>query len=98
MEKKQQKGKFEKWRDRTFSVLVPSLLGYLALIDRGAPVEVKLLTLLLLAGFATGQAAAIVHRVANAIGRGIVNATSPDQDDEQGNETDSEKSPSESGH
>ena len=97
MDGKKNKGKFELWRDRAFSVLVPALLGYLALVERGASVEVKIFTLLLLAGFATGQAASLIHRVANAIGQGIVNATSPN-DDEQGNETDGEEGPPESGH
>jgi hypothetical protein len=90
MEKKD-RGRFEQWRDRAFSILIPLLFGYLLLFERNATTEVKILTMVLLAGFATGQAAALVKRLANAVAVSIVQVTGQKpENDEQ--DTDQDKS------
>lgn len=75
---KQDKPKFEQWRDRLFSVLVPLFLGYL-LIAEQASAELKTIIVVLLVGFATGQAATFLRGVARAIGAGILESTDAKQ-------------------
>ena len=62
---------FEAWRDRAFSVIIPGVLVYLLITD-GHNQQLKLIALILLVGFATGQAANILRTVANSIAESII--------------------------
>lgn len=86
-EKKQLKRKltFEAWRDRAFSIIIPGVLVYLLVTD-GHPQNLKLIALILLVGFATGQAALIVRSVANSVAEGIIKSNEkPRRDSDDSN-------------
>ena len=78
---------FEAWRDRAFSVIIPGVLIYL-LISDGHSQNLKLIALILLAGFATGQAALIVRSVANSIAEGILKSNEQPNRDNDGSDSD----------
>ena len=85
-QKKQLKRKlgFEAWRDRAFSVIIPGVLIYL-LVSEGHHPNLKLIALVLLAGFATGQAALVVRSVANSLAEGILKSNEqPDGNNDDG--------------
>jgi hypothetical protein len=63
---------FEAWRDRAFSLIVPGVLIYLLVTDGHHP-NLKLIALIILTGFATGQAAMILKSIANSVAAGILN-------------------------
>ena len=63
---------FEVWRDRAFSIIVPGVLIYLLVTDGHHP-NLKLISLIMLIGFATGQAAIILKSIANSVAAGILN-------------------------
>ena len=67
---------FETWRDRSFSIIVPGVLVYL-LVTEGHNEQLKLIALILLVGFATGQTASIIRNVANSIAEGIIKSDGP---------------------
>lgn len=76
------KPSFELWRDRTFSILVPLLLGYL-LISGETSQQIRTLIIVLLVGFATGQATILLRALAKGIGAGILEMHHQSKKDKQ---------------
>jgi F0F1-type ATP synthase assembly protein I len=62
---------FETLRDRSFSIIVPVFLGYI-LISTAHSDTIKLVCLILLCGFATGQSSLILLRIAERLGIGTI--------------------------
>ena len=60
--------KFELWRDRTFSILIPFFFGYILLSQTNNNI-IKIVLLILLLGFATGEAALVGRYVLSLLGR-----------------------------
>jgi hypothetical protein len=67
-DKKERHG-FEVWRDRLFSVLVPFFFGYIFLSQANNNNTIKIVILVLLLGFATGEAAIIGRHILLLLGR-----------------------------
>ena len=64
------KPRFELWRDRTFSILVPLFFGYL-LLTQVHNTTVKIVLVVLLLGFATGEAALFGRHILRFIIKGL---------------------------
>lgn len=68
---------FETWRDRAFSIIIPGVLIYV-LVSNGHSQQLKLIALIILAGFATGQAASLIKIIANSFAEGIIKSNGQD--------------------
>ena len=66
--KKKQKDRFELWRDRSFSIIVPFFFGYI-LLTQTHNNTIRLVLIILLLGFATGEMALFGRYLLNVIGR-----------------------------
>lgn len=66
---RKQKAKFELWRDRTFSILIPVLFAYVLIFEDETNETIKIMLLMLLLGFATGQSALVGRHVISIIAK-----------------------------
>jgi len=73
------KGKFELWRDRTFSVIVPFFFGYI-LLTQAHNNTIRIILIVMLLGFASGEVALFSRHMLRVLGRILGNGNNTEND------------------